>query len=162
MARAPKGTVWPPPRSWTGPASMGSLGPQLHPYQLCPAPPQPSSPGAPPRPTPALPPSPESPPHPGLSHTSAQDSLPCSSHLRPSLLLAAHFLILLQVSLQAAGLEAPSGLIFQAPQSMEAPILSPSRQGEQGNVLCSYVHAYMSMGRHTHWKSRASVFVGRT
>ena len=145
MARAPKSTVWRPPRNWTGPASMGSPGPQLHPCQLCPALPQPSSPGAPPRPTPAPPPSPESPPHPGLSHTSAPDSLPCSSHLRPSLLPAAHFLILLQVSLQAAGLEAPSGLIFQAPQSVEAPILSPSREGEQGNAplfLRACLHEY--------------------
>ena len=92
-----------------------------------PAPAKPLSVPVPPCPSPELSPSPESPPQLRLSHT-----------LTPTLLLppppplfhqAAHFLVLLWVLLQAAGLEAPPGLTFQVPQSVTDLSLSPSRQG---------------------------------
>lgn len=44
------------------------------------------------------------------------------------------FLVLPRVPLQAASLEAPLGLTFQAPQSVAAPIPSPSRQGQRGKA----------------------------
>lgn len=80
---------------------------------------------------PAPPPSPEAPPHSGVSHISAPDSSPCSFHLLPSLRQAAHFVVLLRVPLQAAGLEASPSLTFQVPQSVATAILSPSRQGRR-------------------------------